>query len=51
MNGFILGQVTSDIDPSLKKSQENLAPVSVDGEVLFYVKGVMSYPADIRAKS
>lgn len=44
-------QGTGDVDPTLKEAQVNLAPVRVDGEVLFYVKGVMSYPADIRAKT
>lgn len=42
-------QVTGDIDPAMKETQANLAPVRVDGEVLFYVRGVMSYPAEIRA--
>lgn len=45
------GQTTGDIDPSLRKSAENLAPVLVDGEVLFFVKGAMSYPAEFRAKT
>ena len=46
---FLSGQNTGDVDPSMKSHQENLSPVRVDGEVLFYVRGVMSYPAEIRA--
>ncbi len=42
-------QGTSDIDPTMKEAQANLAPVRVDGNVLFYVRGVMSYPSEIRA--
>jgi len=44
-----IGQDTGDVDPSMKNKAENLAPVRVDGDVLFYVRGVMSYPADVRA--
>ena len=31
--------------------QKLLAPVTVDGNVLFYVRGTTSYPADERARA
>ena len=44
-----LCQGTGDVDASFKSHQENMAPIMVDGQVLFYVRGVMSYPAEMRA--
>jgi small-conductance mechanosensitive channel len=51
MPGIAFGQSADDVDPSLRKDQKDLAPVRVDGEILFYVRGVMSYPAEARAKT
>lgn len=45
------GQAATDVDPSIKNAIENMAPVQVDGNILFYVRGVMSYTAEIRAKT
>ena len=42
-------QRNADIDPSFSRQDKNLAPVKFQGEVLFYVKGVSSHPADERA--
>lgn len=44
-------QSAGDIDPSLAGNTEQLASVKVDGEVLFQVKGVSSYPAALRAET
>jgi small-conductance mechanosensitive channel len=46
---FLKAQDTGDVDPSMKGRSENVAPVRMDGEILFYVRGVMSYPAELRA--
>src|SRR4030095_640293 len=46
---FAFSQGTSDVDPSLKRTQDDLSPVQLDGEVLFYVRGVSAYPSAIRA--
>ncbi len=43
------GQGTSDVDPSVQISKHELAPVAIDGSILFYVRGVSAYPADVRA--
>jgi small-conductance mechanosensitive channel len=43
------GQETSDVDPSLQGAQQDVAPVKLDGKVLFYVRGISSYPAGLRA--
>jgi small-conductance mechanosensitive channel len=43
------GQETSDVDPSLQGAQQDVAPVKLDGKVLFYVRGISSYPAELRA--
>lgn len=45
------GQDQRLVDPSLKGEIENVAPVTIDGEPLFFVKGILSYPAKLRAKS
>ena len=42
-------QDTGDVDPSLQANDQNLSPVKVDGQVLFYVRGVTAYPAQVRA--
>ena len=45
------GQATNDVDPSLSHDRNALAPVRVDGSILFYVRGVSSFPAETRAKT
>lgn len=45
------GQSTRDVDPVDAAARTHLAPVEVDGEILFYVIGVSSYPAEDRAKT
>ncbi len=44
-------QKSSDVDVELQRKSENIAPVKVDGVILFYVRGVSAFPADIRAES
>lgn len=44
-------QSGGDIDPSLATNSDEFAPVTVDGEMLFQVKGVSSYPAALRAET
>jgi small-conductance mechanosensitive channel len=44
----ISGQ-TSDVDPELMGSQQNIAAVKTDGKVLFKVSGSASFPAEQRA--
>ncbi len=48
---FSFGQAANDVDPSLSKDRQQLAPVRVDGSILFYVRGVSSFPAETRAKT
>lgn len=45
------GQSTGDLDPALIENSSSMAPVIVDGAVLFQVKGVSSYPAALRAET
>jgi len=47
LNGY--NQSTSDVDPSLTSSDQNLAAVRFEGEVLFLVRGVSAIPAANRA--
>lgn len=42
-------QEITDIDPELKKDKQNAAAVTVDGNFLFYVRGISSYSAEDRA--
>lgn len=49
--GIAFSQQQSDVDPTIERSSVDLAPVRVDGTILFYVKGVSSYPAAVRAKT
>jgi len=51
LSGNISGQATNDVDPSLSHDRNALAPVRVDGSILFYVRGVSSFPAETRAKT
>ncbi|MEI7501260.1 MAG: mechanosensitive ion channel domain-containing protein [Bacteroidota bacterium] len=43
------GQDASDVDPSLAAMKKNVAPVKIDGVVLFYISGTASAPAEQRA--
>lgn len=49
--GPLPAQESTDVDLELAASKDILAPVYVDGEVIFYVVGVSSYPAATRAKT
>jgi small-conductance mechanosensitive channel len=44
-----VAQETVDADPELPGIQQPVAPVKVDGEILFKVRGISSYPAETRA--
>jgi len=46
-----VGQDNFDTDPELPGIQQALAPVKVDGEVLFNVRGMSSFTAEQRAAS
>jgi small-conductance mechanosensitive channel len=43
------GQETSDVDPKIMEVQPDLAAVKLDGKTLFFVSGISSYPAELRA--
>jgi len=45
----ISAQETSDVDPSLQGVRQDVAAVKLDGKVLFYVRGISSFPAELRA--
>jgi small-conductance mechanosensitive channel len=45
------GQARTDVDPEEAGVQPNIAPVKVDGKVLFYVSGISSYPPEFRAST
>jgi small-conductance mechanosensitive channel len=42
-------QENTDIDPKLMEAQMDVAPVKLDGKILFNVRGISSYPAGLRA--
>jgi len=42
-------QESNDVDPPLADMKKNVAPVKVDGVVLFYISGTASSPAEQRA--
>ena len=42
-------QETTDVDPKLMENQQYVSPVKLDGEVLFNVRGISSYPSKLRA--
>lgn len=44
-----LAQDTSDVDPAMQEILQDIAPVKLDGKSLFYVRGISSYPAELRA--
>src|SRR5437868_14354675 len=41
----------NDVDNDISESQQDVAPVTIDGNVLFNVRGVSTYPAKLRAES
>ena len=43
------GQPRADVDPEVAGVQPNISPVKIDGKILFYVGGISSYPAELRA--
>ncbi len=45
------GQTGDDVDPALSGIKQNVAEVRVDGNFLFYVHGISSYPAELRAET
>lgn len=45
----LYGQEITDVDPELQNDKENRAAVTVDGNFLFYVRGISSYTAEDRA--
>ncbi len=45
------GQGQQVVDPQLRDEVQNLAAVQIDGIDLFYIRGVMSYPAKLRAET
>jgi small-conductance mechanosensitive channel len=53
---FLTSSITSgkdshDIDPEFRNTEHNVSPVKVDGLFLFNVRGISSYPSELRAKS
>jgi small-conductance mechanosensitive channel len=44
-------QSEMDVDPEISEVQKNKAPVKIDGNTLFFVYGITSYPADLRASA
>jgi small-conductance mechanosensitive channel len=47
--GVTTAQETNDVDPDVTTIQPTIAPVRIDGKVLYYIGGISSYPADQRA--
>lgn len=47
----ISAQKTSDVDPELSGAPQNISPVKLDGNVLFYVRGIASYSSSLRAET
>lgn len=45
----IFGQSTNDVDAVNPETAKNEAPVKLDGKTLFFVHGISSYPAELRA--
>ncbi len=46
---YSAGQTANDADPELLGISKNASPVKVDGEVLFRVLGISSFPSELRA--
>jgi small-conductance mechanosensitive channel len=45
------GQKTDDVDSEISSDTKNEAPVKLDGKTLFFVHGISSYPAELRAST
>jgi small-conductance mechanosensitive channel len=45
------GQSSEDVDPEFSGAKQNVAEVRVDGNFLFYIRGISSYPAELRAET
>jgi small-conductance mechanosensitive channel len=45
------GQSSEDVDPEFSGANQNVAEVRVDGNFLFYIRGISSYPAELRAET
>jgi len=43
------GQTANDVDPEISENKQLLAPVKLDGKVVFMVQGISSYPSEVRA--
>ncbi|MEI6456101.1 MAG: mechanosensitive ion channel domain-containing protein [bacterium] len=46
-----VAQSTNDVDPDPASRQINVAPVKVDGEIIFFIRGISSYTAQQRAEA
>ncbi len=46
---LIAGQEINDVDPELQTNQQNIASVKVDGQLLFYIRGISSFSAQDRS--
>jgi small-conductance mechanosensitive channel len=44
-------QPTDDVDPEISGVKKNESPVKLDGKTLFFVQGISSYPAELRAST
>jgi small-conductance mechanosensitive channel len=44
-------QKGNDVDPEISGVQPNITPVKLDGNLLFYVRGISSYPSSQRAET
>jgi small-conductance mechanosensitive channel len=47
----LTGQSTEDVDQDISDAQKNEVPVKLDGNTLFYVNGISSYNAELRAET
>jgi small-conductance mechanosensitive channel len=45
----LTGQSTEDVDTETSGVQKNESPVKLDGKILFYIHGISSFPAELRA--
>jgi small-conductance mechanosensitive channel len=43
------GQEVKDVDTEISGVQKNESPVKLDGNILFYVNGISSFPSEMRA--
>jgi len=50
-SNVVRAQSTNDVDPSIAGTPANMSPVKLDGKVIFYVRGISSYPSTQRAET